>query len=57
VNSGDLAAKSRLWLRGYRHGNTETKSDVLLDMPLEYYEGVAQGARDYGPEYDYYHHH
>lgn len=44
-----LQKRSPLWLQGYRHGNTATKSEVLLDMPFEYYDGVAEGARDFGP--------
>jgi hypothetical protein len=57
VTDDELRIKSPLWNRGYRHGNTATKSEVLRDMPFEYYEGVAAGARDWGPdsEPDFFH--
>jgi hypothetical protein len=45
----DLHKRSALWLEGYRPGNTATKSEVLLDIPFEYYDGVAEGTRDFGP--------
>lgn len=49
----DISKKSQLWQRGYRHGNcANQQSEILLDMPFEYYEGVAEGARDWGYDGD-----
>ncbi len=44
-----ITQRSQLWQRGYRHGNrSDHQSEILLNMPLEYYEGVAEGVRDWG---------
>jgi hypothetical protein len=48
ANTG-TTPKSQLWHRRYRHGNrADHKSEILSDMPLEYYEGVSEGVRDCG---------
>lgn len=48
ANTG-TTTKSQLWQRGYRHGNCANhQSEILLDMPLDYYEGVAEGVRNWG---------